>query len=325
MDLPAQQVALVERIADANPNVAVVLSNGSVVTLDPWQHRVKAVLEGWLLGQAGGAATADLLTGAANPSGRLGETIPVRFEDNPSVGNFPGEGGVVRYGEGLLIGYRWYDAHRLPVAYPFGHGLGYTTFAYSDLAVDVVADGAEPRVAVSVTVRNTGAVAGTETVQVYVADPAATVFRPEQELRGFARATLEPGEERRVTVELDARAFAFWDVSRSRFVVEGGAFEVRVGASSRDVRLAATVELTGEALVPPLAADSTAEAWLRHPRAAQWLRDAIAGHPFAGMLFDEQHGEMMRAIPLVRLARFPGSPVSEAQIAEAVARFGGDA
>jgi beta-glucosidase len=322
MDLPAQQIALVQAIADANPNVVVVLSNGSVVTLDPWQDRVRGLLEAWLGGQAGGAAIADLLTGGAEPSGRLGETIPVRYEDNPTIGNFPGEQGKVRYGEGLLIGYRWYDAHRLPVAYPFGHGLGYTTFSVEDLAVTVEADGASPRVVVESTVRNTGDRRGTETVQVYVTDPAAAVYRPEQELRGFARTTLEPGASERVRIELDARAFAYWDVSRGRFVVEGGAFEVRVGASSRDIRATATIELAGEELLPPLAADSTVQAWLDHPRAGDWVRGKIADHPFGGMLFDPTHGEMMRAIPLVRIARFPGSPVSESEIDDAVARFG---
>jgi beta-glucosidase len=324
MDLPAQQVALVAAIADANANLVVVLSNGSVVTLDPWQDRAKAVLEGWLLGQAGGSATADLLTGAVNPSGRLGETIPVRFQDNPTIGNFPGEHGVVRYGEGLLIGYRWYDAHRTPVAYPFGHGLGYTSFEYADPAVEVLDDGAEPRVAVTVTVTNTGERAGVETVQVYVTDPAAAVYRPEQELRGFARAVLEPGASTRVRIELDARAFAYWDTARGRFVVEGGTFGIRVGASSRDLRAEAAVELTGEDLLPPLALDSTVDAFLTHPGAAEWVRGVIAGSPFEGMLFDPQHGAMMRAIPLSRLSRFPGSPVSEDEVRAAVARFGGD-
>lgn len=321
MDLPAQQVALVHAVADANPNLVVVLSNGSVVALDSWQHRAKSVLEGWLLGQAGGSATADLLTGAVNPSGRLGETIPLTLQDNPSVGNFPGEQGEVRYGEGLLIGYRWYDAHHLSVAYPFGHGLGYTTFEYSDLEVDVTADGPEPRVAVTVTVTNTGDRAGTETVQVYVTDPAAAVYRPEQELRGFARATLQPGASQRVRMELDARAFAYWDTGRGRFVVEGGTFGVRVGASSRDIRLDASIELTGDDLVPALTIESTVEAYLAHPEADAWIRTTIAGTTFEGMFFDPQHGEMIRAIPLVRLSRFPGSPVSETEVEEAVARF----
>jgi beta-glucosidase len=325
MDLPAPQIALVAAIADANPNLVVVLSNGSVVTLDPWQDRVKAVLEGWLLGQAGGSATADLLTGAVNPSGRLGETIPMRFEDNPAIGNFPGEAGVVRYGEGLLIGYRWYDAHRTAVAYPFGHGLGYTTFSYTDLGTEVVEDSATPRVVVTATVTNTGDRAGTETVQVYVTDPEAAVHRPEQELRGFARLTLEPGGSQQVRIELDARAFAYWDVSRGRFVVEGGEFGIRVAASSRDVRLVGEVVLAGEALTPPVAIDSTVEQLLAHPGAAEWVRRVIAGHPFEAMLFDPQHGAMMRAIPLVRLSRFPGSPVTEQDVADAVARFGGAA
>ncbi|MGN6446350.1 glycoside hydrolase family 3 C-terminal domain-containing protein [Amnibacterium sp.] len=321
MDLPAQQTALIRQVADANPEVVVVLANGSVVTLDPWQGRARALIEGWLLGQAGGTAIADLLTGAEAPSGRLGETIPVRYADNPTIGNFPGEAGTVRYGEGLLIGYRWYDAHRLPVAYPFGHGLTYTTFGYTDLDVEVIEDGAEPRVAVSVTLTNTGARAGIETVQVYVSDAEASVYRPEQELRGFARVDLEPGASETVRIELDARAFAFWDVARGRFVVEGGAFGIRVGASSRDLRLHAVVRLDGEALEPPVRADATVDQLLAHPRAAEWVRERVAGHPFEAMLFDPQHGAMMRAIPLVRLARFPGSPVSEAEVREALARF----
>lgn len=321
MDLPAQQVELVHLIADVNPNLVVVLSNGSVVALDGWQHRAKAVLEGWLLGQAGGSATADLLTGTVSPSGRLGETIPLKFQDNPSVGNFPGEQGVVRYGEGMLIGYRWYDAHQLAVTYPFGHGLGYTTFEYSGLVVDVTSSGPEPGVSVTVTVTNTGDRAGTETVQVYVTDPAAAVYRPEQELRGFAQATLEPGASQQVRIELDARAFAYWDTARGRFVVEGGAFGIRVGASSRDIRLDASIELIGDDLVPALTIESTVEAYLAHPEAESWIRTTIAGTMFEGMFFDPQHGEMMRAIPLVRLSRFPGSPVTETQVEEAVARF----
>ena len=321
MDLPAHQVELLHAVADVNPRVVVVLSNGSVVTVAPWQDRAQAVLEGWLLGQAGGSATVDLLLGAVNPSGKLAETVPVRYEDNPTIGSFPGEHGRVRYGEGLLIGYRWYDAHRLPVAYPFGHGLSYTTFDYSDLAVTVRADGAEPVVDVALTVTNTGDRAGKETVQVYVTDPQATVSRPEQELRAFARVALEPGENARVTLTLDARAFAFWHVPAGRWVVEGGAFGVRVGASSRDIRLEETVELGGQDVVVPLIAESTAAAWLAHPEAGPWLREALGDGEFAALLFDPGHGEMMRAIPVQRLSRFPGFPVSEVEVDEAVTRF----
>ncbi|NAZ86649.1 glycoside hydrolase family 3 C-terminal domain-containing protein [Kineococcus indalonis] len=307
MDLPAAQVELLHRVAAANGRVVVVLSNGSAVTVEPWQQRVPALLETWLLGQAGGGAVADLLTGAANPSGRLAETVPVRHEDNPTVGNFPGEHGHVRYGEGLLIGYRWYDAHALPVAYPFGHGLSYTTFAHSDLRVHPHGQGAR----VSVTVTNTGDVAGTETVQVYVHDPESSAYRPEQELKGFARLTLAPGESGTATLELDRRAFASWHTAAGRWVVEGGEFEVRVGASSRDVRQRASITLEGDDVVLPLTGDSDAEAWLRHPVAGPLVREALGEGQWRDMLADPQHGQMMRAIPLVRLTRFPGFPIGE--------------
>ncbi|AGL15656.1 glycoside hydrolase family 3 C-terminal domain-containing protein [Actinoplanes sp. N902-109] len=312
MDLPAHQIDLLHAVADINDTVVVVLSNGSAVTVAPWQHRAKAILEGWLLGQAGGAATADLLLGVANPAGKLAETLPLRFEDNPTIGTFPGEHGHVRYGEGLLIGYRWYDAHRLDVAYPFGHGLSYTSFSYSDLAVS------EDRVTLTVT--NTGDRDGAEVVQVYVTDPQASVFRPEQELRGFARVFLAAGASQTVTVPLGRRAFAFWHPALRRWTVEGGEFGIRVGSSSRDIRLEATLNLPGDTVVTPLAAESTAEEWLAHPAAGPWFREQLTG-PFEAMLFDPRNGQMMRAIPMVRLSRFPGFPISETHVADAVARY----
>ncbi|NUU25049.1 MAG: beta-glucosidase, partial [Streptomycetaceae bacterium] len=321
MDLPANQVSLLHAVADANPRVVVVLSNGSAVTVAPWQDRAPALLEAWLLGQAGGTAVADLLLGAAEPSGRLAETIPVRCEDNPTVGAFPGEFGTVRYGEGLLIGYRWYDAHRLPVAYPFGHGLSYTTFEHRALTAEVVEDGAEPRVEVRVTVRNTGERVGTETVQVYVSDPESTVYRPEQELRAFARVALEPGQEETVTLTLGRRAFAFWHEDVDAWVVEGGVFGIRAGASSRDIRNETTVELAGDNVVLPLRPDSTADAWLTHPEAGAWLRSVLTEEGIGAMLLDPHTSRMVAAIPLERLARFPGFPLDDRQIAEAVSKF----
>jgi beta-glucosidase len=317
LDLPAPQLALLEAVAEVNPALVVVLSNGSAVTLDPWQDRAAAVLEGWLLGQAGGSATADLLLGAANPSGRLAETVPVRLEDNPSYGNFPGEHGVVRYGEGLLIGYRWYDTRKMAVTYPFGHGLSYTTFGYSDLSARVEGSGAATRVSVEVTVTNTGPRAGAEVVQVYVSDPVATVLRPEQELKAFAKVLLEPGESTRVALDLSARDLSYWHTLLGRWVVEGGEFEVRVGASSRDVRLVEAVQVEGEDLVMPLSPSSEAELWLAHPVGGPRLRallDAAGPGSPAEMLDDPQHGQMMRAIPLVRLTRFPGFPVAESDL-----------
>ena len=322
MDLPAHQIDLLHAVADANPRVVVVLSNGSVVTVAPWQDRAQAVLEGWLLGQAGGGATADLLLGAADPAGRLAETVPLRFADNPAVGAFPGELGHVRYGEGLLIGYRWYDAHRLEVAYPFGHGLSYTSFAYSDLSVTVLADGAEPIVEVGLTVTNTGKRAGRETVQLYVTDPQATVYRPEQELRAFTQVSLAPGESTPVTLTLQTRAFAFWHTARKHWVVEGGAFGVRVGSSSRDIRLTGTVELTGQDTSTPLTAEASVDAWLGHAAAGPWLNEQLGTEGlFTALLSDPVNGQMMRAIPLVRLSRFPGFPVTEPDVEAAVKRF----
>src|ERR1700736_5509007 len=277
MDLPAHQVELLHAVADVNPRLVVVLSNGSGVPGAPRAGRAHAVLEGWLLGQAGGSATTELLLGVVSPSGKLAETIPARYQDNPTIGAFPGEHGRVRYGEGLLIGYRWYDAHRIPVAYPFGHGLSYTTFEYADLAVRVRDDGERPEVEVTLTVTNTGDRAGKDTVQVYVSDPAATVYRPEQELRGFAQVTLEPGQSAPLTLTLGQRAFAFWHDTAGRWVVEGGVFGVRVGASSRDIRLEAAVELTGQVVVPPLTVESTADAWLAPPVAGPWLCESRGG------------------------------------------------
>jgi len=321
MELPRDQRELLAAVAAVNPNVAVVLSNGAAVTVSGWQHQARAVLEGWLLGQAGGAAVADLLLGAVPPSGKLAETIPVRLEHNPAIGSFPGENGSVRYGEGLLIGYRWYDAHRLEVSYPFGHGLSYTSFGYRDFDVEVLADGAAPRVRVAFTVVNTGDRAGTEIAQLYVSDPAASVYRPEQELRGFARVELAPGASQRVELELGARAFAYWHEGLGDWDVEGGEFELRIGASSRDIRMTATITLAGSGSVAPLTVDSTAEEFLARKDARDWLTGTLANTPLGARLFNERYGRMMRAIPLVRLSRFPGAPFTEATLADAVRRF----
>ena len=315
MDLPAHQLDLFDAVAEANGNLVVVLSNGSVVTLHPWQDRAKAIVEGWLLGQAGGSALADLLTGRVNPSGKLAETIPLRYEDNPTIGAFPGELGRVRYAEGPLIGYRWYDAHRMRVAYPFGHGLSYTTFDYSGLEVTVDADDAEPHVTARLTVTNTGTRAGKETVQLYVSDPRSSVQRPEQELKAFAKIALQPGESTRVTLELGSRAFAYWHTPLGRWVVEGGAFELRVGASSRDIRLSTVIDLAGQDITSPLTPESTIGAWLDHPIAGPRLHEALDSGPLAATLSDPQHGQMLRAIPIVRLTRFPGFPLREDQLA----------
>ena len=243
MRLPQSHDALVEAVAGVNPNVVVVLSNGSPVEM-PWADRVKGILEAYLGGQAGGGAIADILTGRVNPSGKLAETFPLHAEDNPSYASFPGGPKTVEYRESVYVGYRYYDSAQRAVRFPFGHGLSYTTFQYDNLALSAARMGDGDRLTVEATVKNVGPVAGKETVQLYVRDVEASVFRPDKELKGFLKISLEPGEERRVRFELDQRAFAFYDTNSGGWRVEPGEFEVLFGASSRDIRLSGAVEVT---------------------------------------------------------------------------------
>ncbi|MEZ0447397.1 beta-glucosidase family protein [Cellulomonas sp. ICMP 17802] len=260
--LPSDHVALVQRLAGLGKPVVVVLSNGAAVTMDPWHDRVDAIVEAWLPGQAGAAAVVDVLFGRVNPSGKVAETFPLAVQDSPGYVTWTGERGTVQYGEGVFIGYRWYDALLRDVLYPFGHGLSYTTFAYSDLDVEVV-DAAAGDVRVSCTVTNTGDRAGREVVQLYVGDPDAAVRRPVRELKGFEKVALEPGGSSRVVFELSSRDFAYWDVATARpdgrlgaWRREGGTFGIDVGASSRDLRLHASIELPDDAGIPALVPDA---------------------------------------------------------------------
>ncbi|WP_083941605.1 glycoside hydrolase family 3 C-terminal domain-containing protein [Sanguibacter suarezii] len=316
MDLPANQVALLAAVAAVCARVVVVLANGSAVTTSPWQDQTAAILEGWLGGQAGGGAVADLLFGVRTPSGKLTETIPLRLEDNASYGNFPGEFGHVRYGEGVLVGYRYYDAKRMAVAYPFGHGLSYTTFGYSDLAVTVTGAGPTASVQASVVVTNTGGVAGAEVAQVYVGDPQAAVLRPERELKAFAKVTLAPGESRTLTFDLDARDLSYWHPVLRRWVVEGGEFVVSVGASSRDLREASSITVVGEDITPPLTADSTLSEALAHPVAGEILRAAMAqaGDAAGAMPLDEGMMVLAGGMPLKVIASFDGMLFDQSQL-----------
>ena len=308
--LPAAQTELLAAVAEVNPRVVVVLSNGSTVQVAGWDHHAAAILECWLLGQAGGAAVADLLLGRANPSGRLAETIPLRLQDNPSYLNFPGELGVVRYGEGVFVGYRGYDARDQEVSYPFGHGLSYTGFGYRDLEVTA---GDEQDVTVSATVTNTGSRAGKEVVQVYVGPPAAAVARPVRELKAFTKIALEPGGSRRVTFALTRRDLSYFHPRQGRWVVDGGEFGIAVGASSRDLRLSATVTVTAPASVPPLAEDASLQEWLDHPVGSRLLEERLAA---AGpsQLTDPELRNVVGNFPLARLVTFPGMPLTPAEV-----------
>jgi beta-glucosidase len=219
------------------------LSNGSPVAM-PWVQAVPAILEGYLGGQAGAGAIADILFGKTNPSGKLAESFPLKLEDNPSYHYFPGGPATVEYRESIYVGYRYYDTVGQEVLFPFGHGLSYTMFEYSNLQLsqDKVSDG--ETVTVSLNVRNTGAVAGQEIVQLYVRDVQTSVFRPAKELKGFTKVDLQPGAETTVTLYLDRRAFAYYDTGIEAWAVESGIFEILVGASSQDIRLQATAEVT---------------------------------------------------------------------------------
>ena len=232
MKLAKNQIDLLLAIHRVNPKLVVILSSGSAVETG-WQSHCQGLLWAGLGGQVGAGAVLDVLTGKVNPGGHLAETWPLHMEENPSYHNFGGPGRNVEYREGLYVGYRYYQTAGVPVAYPFGYGLSYTTFAYSNLT-------ATPN-GVTVTVENTGNRAGDEVVQVYIAKPDAKIFRPAQELKGFLRVHLEAGESRTVTIPLDDKAFRYWNDPAGRWAVEGGSYEVRVGGSSADIQLTATV------------------------------------------------------------------------------------
>ncbi|WP_341940364.1 glycoside hydrolase family 3 C-terminal domain-containing protein [Microbacterium sp. LWH10-1.2] len=325
IDLPAAQLALLDAVLEVNPNTVVVLSNGGVVAL-PFADRVPAIVESWLLGQAGGSAVADVLYGTVNPSGKLTETVPVRLEDNPSYGNFPGEFGHVRYGEGLLVGYRWYDAKGLDVTFPFGFGLSYTTFAYGEATASVTESG---DIAVSFALTNTGDRDGREVAQVYVSLAGSIAQRAPRELKAFSSVELAAGETRTVEVVVRREDLAYWDIRVDRFVVEGGEYTVEVAASSRDIRSTVAVAVEGDAVVLPLTMNSSIGDVVAHPVAGPIVMGALGG--FMGELTgadssaasmmpnDEAMQKMMASFPIGRLVGFPGIDVTYEQVEQLLA------
>ena len=240
--LAQNQVDLLQAVKAVNPKIVVVLYSGSVVET-PWLDNCQALLYAALGGQAGAGAVADALTGKVNPCGKLAETWPLTYADVPSAADFATRRKTVEYREGLYIGYRYFTTAEKAVRFPFGYGMSYTTFAYSDLAAD--------EQGVSLTVTNTGSVAGTEIVQLYVAKKNSELFRPAKELKGFARVTLAPGEKQRITIMLDDKAFRFWNVKANRWEIEGGEYELLVGASVEDIRLCEKISVHGTATVHP--------------------------------------------------------------------------
>lgn len=300
IDLPAEQVELLARIRRVSERVVVVLSNGGVVSVADWQDDADAVLEGWLLGQEGGAATVDVLTGAISPSGRLTETIPLQLSDHASYLNFPGEHGHVRYGEGVFVGYRHFDTLDRPVAYPFGFGLTYTTFDYSDL--EISEDGTDAWT-VAFTVTNTGTRAGQEVAQLYTGTAQEYPTRPVRELRGFAKVALGPGESARVELAVGGRDLSTWDTEHQRWSLVAGSHTVSVGASSRDIRLSGEIVSIGDRFVPPLTRRSTIEDWRANAIGGPVLAEIQAGMEE----LDSVPKELLRmadSMPIVALSTF---------------------
>lgn len=244
MKLADNQIELLQAVREANPNTVVIVNAGASLET-PWLAHCKALVYGALGGQAGAGAMVDVLTGKINPGGKLAETWANAYDDTPARDHFAGPGRTVQYREGLYVGYRYYQTAGVPVAFPFGHGLSYTQFAYSDLHADAHS--------ASLTVTNTGDRAGAEIVQLYAAKPNAEIFRPAQELKAFAKVQLAAGESKTVTLTLDDKAFRYWNTRTDSWEVEGGTYELRVGASSADIRLTAAVEVIGTDALNPYA------------------------------------------------------------------------
>ena len=236
--LPACQTDALKAVSQANPNVIVVLSAGSAVEM-PWLNQCKALVHGYLCGQAGAGAVLKVLTGQVNPSGKLSESYPVKYEDCSTAPYFPAKERSVEYREGLYVGYRYYETANIPVAFPFGFGLSYTTFAYSDLAVTGLA--------ATFTLTNTGSVDGAEVAQLYVRAKHPSVYRPAKELKGFQKVFLKAGESKQVSIPLDDKAFRYWNSKTNRFEIDGGEYEIMIGASVQDIRLSAPLQVQGTA------------------------------------------------------------------------------
>ncbi len=256
IDMPASHNQLIVKIAEAQQNTVAILTNGSAVAM-PWVKDVEGVLEAWLGGQAGAGGVADVLFGKVNPSGKLAETFPVRLEDTPAFLNFPGEQGDVLYGERIFVGYRYYDKKKIEPLFPFGYGLSYTQFEYSDLKVSSKNITDKEGLEVTVTVKNIGDVKGKETIQLYVSDTDCTLQRPEKELKKFAKVELAPGESKDVTFKLESRDFSYYDAKRDLWIAESGEFVISAAASSRDIRQSETIMLKSTQKVPMMVDEYT--------------------------------------------------------------------
>jgi beta-glucosidase len=331
LQLPANHIQLIESVAEVNNNIVVVLSNGSPIEM-PWINKVRAVLEGYLGGQALGGAIAEILFGDANPSGKLAETFPEQLSDNPSFLNFPGEGDQVEYKEGIFVGYRYYDKKEMEPLFPFGFGLSYTSFEYSNLTLSKKDMKDSDTVTVSVKIKNTGSRAGKEIVQLYVKGVESSIVRPEKELKGFVKVELQPGEEKTVTYLLDKRSFAYYNVNLKDWHVETGCFEILIGKSSRDIVLKETIFVQSTVLVKkPVHRNSTIGDLMSDPILGQFAQQLLASMnnnqqssadlPDEGALNAELMAAMMRYMPLRAMVNFSQGAFSEEMLKGMIDQF----
>ena len=326
MRMPDCQNTLISEIAKVQENVVVVLHNGSPVEM-PWADQVKGILEAYLGGQAVGQAEVDILFGKVNPSGKLAETIPYKLSDNPSYLNFPGDGQKVEYKEGVFVGYRYYDAKEMPVRYPFGYGLSYTTFEYKDLqlSADKIKD--TDKLKVRLKVKNTGNRAGKEIVQLYVADKTGAASRPVKELRNFVKVELQPQEEKTVEMELDKRSFAWYNTEIHDWYAASGEYEILAAASSRDIRLKKTVYVESTRELPMhIHMNTTIGELLENPKTKaviEGMTDSLIQHmggsseeensAASEAITKEMSLKMMENSPLRSLRSFMGMRTEEIQ------------
>lgn len=331
LNIPNCQNELIQKVCEVQPNTVIVLHSGSPVIM-PWLDQVSAVLNMYLSGQASGGAAVNLLYGKCNPSGKLAETFPLRLEDNPSYLNFPGTRYQVNYQEGIFIGYRYYDKKRMDVLFPFGYGLSYTDFAYDNLRINKQEATDIDTITVSVDVRNIGQKAGAEIVQLYVHNPDGEEIRPEKELRNFAKVFLEPGETKTVTMELNGRAFSYYHMGIHDWYAESGEYEILIGASSRDIRLKQSIQMSSTKKIPFVAGDTTTwadvELFAKDPSVLDHIRDVSGftgedrvNDDSLGAGADEMMANMFADTPLHSILSFSGDELKYEDIQDAIRKM----
>jgi len=330
LGIPESHQALIEKVTDVQPNTVVILYNGSPVEM-PWANKVPAIVEGWLGGQGSGRAMASILLGKTNPSGKLTETFPKKLEDNPSFLHFPGTLKDVKYGESIFVGYRYYEKKGIKPLFPFGHGLSYTKFTYSDIKLSANEMTDEDTLKVSLKVKNSGKSKGKEVVQLYVKAKNSTIIRPIKELKGFEKVKLKPKAEKKVSFELSKRDFAFYDEETKSWKVDKGAYEILVGSSSADIRLKAVVEIqTVQNKLPKLTKYASLKEYLKHPKGNDLLKplyDKMLNHMSRSVPDDQPAKQkevrqffvhILNDLPLYKLETFSEGRISREQLQEIV-------